>query len=60
MGDYIVRATAAEKAVKAKEDTIKRRDKTIRELKKKLDESELKRSYMVDQMAIGDRHEMGG
>lgn len=54
------RAKEAEKAVKAKEDTIKRRDKTIRELKKKLDESELKRSYMVDPMAIGDRHEMGG
>lgn len=54
------RAKEAEKAVKAKEDTIKRRDKTIRELKKKLDESELKRSYMIDPMAIGDRHEMGG
>lgn len=50
----------AEEAIKAKEKIIKERDKTIRELKKNLSDSELKRSYMIDPMAIGDRHEMGG
>lgn len=50
----------AEATIKEKEKTIKERDKAIRDLKKKLNESELRRSYMVDPMAIGDRHEMGG
>lgn len=50
----------AEKTIKEKEKIIKDRDKTIREIRKKLEESENARSYMVDPMAIGDRHEMGG
>lgn len=50
----------AEEVIKAKEKIIKERDRTIREIRKKLEESELKRSYMIDPMAIGDRHEMGG
>lgn len=49
-----------EKTIKIKIETIKKRDEEIRELKKKLSDSELKRSYMIDPMAIGDRHEMGG
>lgn len=49
-----------EKTIKIKIETIKKRDEEIRELKKKLDDSELKRSYMINPMAIGDRHEMGG
>lgn len=50
----------AEKTIKEKEKIIKDRDKTIREIRKKLEDSENARSYMVDPMAIGDRHEMGG
>ena len=50
----------AEKTIKAKEKIIKDRDKTIREIRKKLEDSENARSYMVDPMAIGDRREMGG
>lgn len=50
----------AEKTIKAKEKIIKDRDKTIREIRKKLEDSENARSYMVDPMTIGDRHEMGG
>ena len=56
----VKRLKEAEETIKAKEKIIKERDKTIRELKKNLSDSELKRSYMVDPMAIGDRHEMGG
>lgn len=48
------------KRLKEAEKKIKERDKTIREIRKQLEESELRRSYMVDPMAIGDRHEMGG
>ena len=33
--------------------------KKISKLKRQLDESELKRSYMVNPSAIGDRHDMG-
>lgn len=54
------RLKEAERTIEAKEKIIKGRDKTIREIRKKLEESELKRSYMMDPMAIGDRHEMGG
>lgn len=54
------RLKEAEKTIKAKEKIIKDRDKTIREIRKKLEDSENARSYMVDPMAIGDRHEMGG
>lgn len=50
----------AEQTIKEKEKIIKEKDKTIREIEKKLSDSELKRSYMIDPMAIGDRHEMGG
>ncbi len=53
------RLKEAEKTIKAKEKIIKDRDKTIREIRKKLEDSENARSYMVDPMAIGDRHEMG-
>lgn len=49
-----------EKTIKIKIETIKKRDEEISELKKKLADSEMKRSYMIDPMAIGDRHEMGG
>lgn len=49
-----------EKTIKIKIETIKKRDEEIRELKKKLADSEMKRSYMIDPVAIGDRHEMGG
>lgn len=56
----VKRLKEAEETIKAKEKIIKERDKTIRELKKKLSDSELKRPYMIDPMAIGDRHEMGG
>ena len=56
----VKRLKEAEETIKAKEKIIKERDKTIRELKKNLSDSELKRSYMIDPMAIGDRHEMGG
>lgn len=56
----VKRLKEAEATIKGKEKTIKERDKAIRDLKKKLNESELRRSYMVDPMAIGDRHEMGG
>ena len=56
----VERLKEAEETIKAKEKIIKERDKTIRELKKNLSDSELKRSYMIDPMAIGDRHEMGG
>lgn len=48
------------KRLKEAEKKIRERDKTIREIRKQLEESELRRSYMVDPMAIGDRHEMGG
>lgn len=48
------------KVIEAKEKIIKERDKMILEIKKKLEKSEIQRSYMVDPMAIGDRHEMGG
>ena len=54
------RLKEAERTIEAKEKIIKDRDKTIREIRKKLEESELKRSYMMDPIAIGDRHEMGG
>ena len=33
--------------------------KKVSQLKHQLDESELKRSYMVNPSAIGDRHDMG-
>ena len=56
----VKRLKEAEETIKVKEKIIKERDKTIRELKKNLSDSELKRSYMIDPMAIGDRHEMGG
>lgn len=56
----VKRLKDAEETIREKEKIIKKRDKEIHELKKKLDDSELKRSYMVDPMAIGDRHEMGG
>ena len=56
----VKRLKDAEETIREKEKIIKKRDKEIREFKKKLDDSELKRSYMVDPMAIGDRHEMGG
>lgn len=56
----VKRLKEAEATIKEKEKGIKERDKTIRDLKKQLHESELRRSYMVDPMAIGDRHEMGG
>lgn len=56
----VKRLREAEETIKAKEKVIKERDKTIRGLKKNLSDSELKRSYMIDPMAIGDRHEMGG
>lgn len=56
----VKRLKEAEETIKAKEKIIKERDKAIRELKKNLSDSELKRSYMIDPMAIGDRHEMGG
>lgn len=48
------------KRLKEAEATIKEKDKEIRGLKKKLSDSEIARSYMIDPMAIGDRHEMGG
>lgn len=54
------RLKEAERTIEVKEKIIKDRDKTIREIRKKLEESEIKRSYMIDPMAIGDRHEMGG
>ena len=50
----------AEQTIEAKEKMIADRNKTISELKKKLSDQKLKMSYMVDPMAIGDRHEMGG
>lgn len=50
----------AEQTIKEKEKIIEEKDKAIREIEKKLSDSELKRSYMIDPMAIGDRHEMGG
>lgn len=56
----VKRLKEAEETIKEKEKIIKERDKAIRELKKNLSDSELKRSYMIDPMAIGDRHEMGG
>lgn len=56
----VKRLKEAEETIKEKEKIIKKRNEEIRELKKKLSDSELKRSYMVDPMAIGDRHEMGG
>lgn len=56
----VKRLKEAEGTIKEKEKIIKKRNEEIRELKKKLSDSELKRSYMVDPMAIGDRHEMGG
>ena len=54
------RLKEAEKMIETKEKIIKDRDRTIREIRKKLEESENARSYMIDPMAIGDRHEMGG
>ena len=33
--------------------------KKVSRLKQQLDESELKRSYMINPNAIGDRHDMG-
>lgn len=56
----VKRLKEAEETIKEKEKIIKKRNEEIRELKKKLSDSEVKRSYMVDPMAIGDRHEMGG
>lgn len=56
----VKRMKEAETEIKEKEKIIKERDKKIRELEKKLDDSERKSSYMIDPMAIGDRHEMGG
>ena len=48
------------KRLKEAEREIKEKDKEIRDLRKKLSDSEIARSYMIDPMAIGDRHEMGG
>lgn len=54
------RLKEAEKTIKEKEKTIREKNKKIQEIRKQLEESEVKRSYMTDPMAIGDRHEMGG
>lgn len=54
------RLKEAEKTIKEKEKEIREKNKKIQEIRKQLDESEVKRSYMTDPMAIGDRHEMGG
>ena len=48
------------KRLKEAEREIREKNKEIRGLKKKLSDSEIARSYMIDPMAIGDRHEMGG
>lgn len=54
------RLKEAEKTIKEKEKTIREQNKKIQEFRKQLEDSEVKRSYMTDPMAIGDRHEMGG
>ena len=54
------RLKEAEKTIKEKEKTIREKNKKIQEIRRQLEESEVKRSYMTDPMAIGDRHEMGG
>lgn len=53
--------------IKRLEDESKRKDKVIEEasreikrLKKNVNDLQLEKSYMVNPMAIGDRHEMGG
>lgn len=56
----VKRLKEAEEIIRSQHMQLKQKDKTIRELKKNLSDSELKRSYMIDPMAIGDRHEMGG
>ena len=54
------RLKEAAKTIKEKEKTIREKNKKIQEIRRQLEESEVKRSYMTDPMAIGDRHEMGG